>query len=66
MSIHHTAYIIVCNGCGKILQDTDGKNRHFSTNVATIQAARENGWLVNQKGDKDYCPDCKNKQTQEE
>lgn len=58
MSIIHTAYIAVCNSCGKILQDAAGGNRTFSSNIGAIQAAREEGWAVNQSGDKDYCPEC--------
>ena len=59
MSLHHTAYIITCNGCGKPLQDANGPTRVFPHNVGAIQAAREAGWLVNQSGGTDYCPACK-------
>ena len=61
MSIIHTAYAAVCDGCGKTLHDGDGHTRTFSTNVAAIQAARAAGWAVNLKGNTDLCPDCKDK-----
>jgi len=61
MSIIHTAYIAVCNSCGKILRDAGGNIRSFSYNVGAIQAAREEGWAVNLPGDKDYCPECRKK-----
>lgn len=61
MSLHHTAYIIVCDCCHRTLSNPDGTAREFSTNVSAIMAAREQGWLVNQKGNKDYCPECENK-----
>ena len=61
MSILHTAYIAVCNTCGKTLSDENGHPMTFSTNVAAIQAARAAGWAVNGKGDTDRCPDCREK-----
>lgn len=58
MAIFHTAYIICCDQCHKALAKGDGAPQTFSTNVAAIAAARGAGWLVNQKGSRDYCPDC--------
>ena len=58
MAILHTAYIVHCDGCHKTLAGADGAPRTFFTNVAAIAAARSDGWLVNQKGCKDFCPDC--------
>lgn len=61
MSLHHTAYIMVCDGCGKAIETPEGSPKTFSTNVSAIIAARQEGWLVNQKGLKDYCPACRSK-----
>jgi len=58
MAILHTAYIVHCDGCHRTLAGADGAPRTFSTNVAAIAAARGAGWLVNQKGNRDYCPEC--------
>lgn len=61
MSIVKTSYIVICNDCGAILKNSDGTTRRFDYNVTAIQVARESGWAVNQKGDTDYCPRCKDK-----
>lgn len=65
MSLQHTAYIICCDGCGECLKGADGKPVTFPYNVSAIQAADAAGWLVNQPGMKDYCPECRKQKENE-
>lgn len=51
---------IHCDGCGDWSYE-DGENVSHGTSGGPIRRhLRAKGWLVNQPGGRDYCPNCRN------